>query len=71
MDQLLTANQVAEWLQVKPRTVYQWVHEGYIPAIKLGALVRFSRTSVAGWLRGRERPGRARRGIEVVSSRQS
>ena len=41
MDRLLTIDDLAEWLQVKPRTIYQWVHEGYIPVIKLGALGDF------------------------------
>lgn len=36
MDRLLTVDDLADWLQVKPWTVYQWVHEGYVPVIKLG-----------------------------------
>lgn len=61
MNKLLTVDEVAAWLQVKPRTVYQWVHEGYMPVIKLGALVRFDPASVAAWLKKRELPGRARK----------
>ena len=51
MDRLLTVGEVATWLQVKPRTIYQWVHEGYIPVIKLGTLVRFDQASVVEWLK--------------------
>ena len=58
---LLTVGEVADWLQLKPRTIYQWVHEGYIPVIKLGALVRFDQASVTAWLKRREAPGRAGR----------
>lgn len=58
-------DQVADLLQIKPRTVYQWVHEGYIPIIRLGSLVRFSQTAVSEWLRKREVPGRAKRAFEV------
>lgn len=65
MDRLLTVDQVAEWLQVKPRTIYQWVHEGYIPVIKLGSLVRFDEASIGKWLRTRETTGRAGRRLEV------
>lgn len=66
MDPLLTVDQVAEWLQVKPRTIYQWVHEGYIPVIKLGSLVRFDQESVGAWVKKRELPGRAKQRIEVA-----
>lgn len=61
MNRLLTIDEVASWLQVKPRTIYQWVHEGYIPVIKLGALVRFEQSSILAWLKKRETPGRGRR----------
>ncbi|MBI2788085.1 MAG: helix-turn-helix domain-containing protein [Elusimicrobia bacterium] len=65
MNRLLTVDEVATWLQVKPRTIYQWVHEGYIPVLKLGALVRFDQASVAAWLKKREIPGRSRQRIEL------
>ena len=64
MDRLLTIDDLAEWLQVKPRTIYQWVHEGYIPVIKLGALVRFDQASIIAWVKKREAPGRAGRRVE-------
>jgi len=65
MDRLLTIDDLAEWLQVKPRTIYQWVHEGYIPVIKLGALVRFDRASIIEWVKKREAPGRAKQRVEL------
>lgn len=65
MNRLLTVDEVAAWLQVKPRTIYQWVHEGYIPVIKLGALVRFDQSSVSAWLKKREIPGRGQRRLEL------
>jgi len=68
MERLLTVDQLADWLQVKPRTIYQWVHEGYIPVLKLGSLVRFSQPSVVDWLRKRESPGRAGRRLDVELS---
>ena len=61
IERLLTVDQVADWLQVKPRTIYQWVHEGYIPVIKLGALVRFDQATIIAWVKKREAPGRAGR----------
>lgn len=65
MERLLTVEEVANWLQVKPRTIYQWVHEGYIPVIKIGALVRFNQGSVLDWLRKREAPGRHGRKLDL------
>ncbi len=65
MDRFLTADDLAAWLQVKPRTIYQWVHEGYIPVIKLGALVRFDQASVTAWVRKREAPGRAKQRVDM------
>lgn len=64
MDRLLNVEQLADWLQVKPRTIYQWVHEGYIPVIRLGALIRFNQSSVTGWLKDREARGRSSRRIQ-------
>lgn len=65
---LLTVDEVAQWLQVKPRTIYQWVHEEYIPVIKLGVLVRFDPGSVMAWVRRREAPGRTGRRLEIELS---
>ena len=56
---------VASWLQVKPRTIYQWVHEDYIPVIKLGSMVRFYQASIVAWVKKREAPGRASKRIGV------
>ncbi len=65
MDRLLAIDEVASWLQVKPRTIYQWVHEGYIPVIKLRTLVRFDQASVTAWVKKRETAGRISRRLEV------
>ncbi|MEK7382767.1 MAG: helix-turn-helix domain-containing protein [Elusimicrobiota bacterium] len=64
-DRLLTVDEIASWLQVKPRTIYQWVHEGYIPVIKLGSLVRFDQASITAWVKKRETLGRASKRLEV------
>jgi excisionase family DNA binding protein len=64
VERLLTVGEVADWLQLKPRTIYQWVHEGYIPVIKLGALVRFDQASIMAWIKKREAPGRTGRRLE-------
>ncbi len=38
--QWLTANEAAEYLRVKPRTVLKWAKEGRIPAHPLSGLKR-------------------------------
>ena len=65
MERLMTVDQLAERLQVKPRTVYQWVHERYIPVVKLGTLVRFRPATITEWLNKRESPGRTARRVDV------
>jgi excisionase family DNA binding protein len=64
-ERLLTVEQLAGWLQVKPRTIYQWVQEEYIPVIKLGALLRFRQASVDEWIAKSEQPGRRQRKLSV------
>jgi excisionase family DNA binding protein len=61
MDSLLTVDQIAAYLQVRPSTIYQWTHEGYIPHVKLGNLVRFRMSQVDRWLEKKEVPGKTKR----------
>ena len=61
MDDLLDINELAKKMHVKVSTVYAWVHEDYIPHIKLGRLVRFSEKKVEDWLRKKEHKGRLQR----------
>lgn len=50
MEKLLTARQVSDLLEVKISTVYDWVHRGVIPYVKLSRLVRFKKTDVFHWV---------------------
>lgn len=47
---LLTVKEVAEWLQVKPSTLYAWVAQGKMPALKLQGVIRFRRADIDAWL---------------------
>lgn len=40
-NKLLTAEEVAQILQVKTQTVYTWARESKIPSLRLGRLTRF------------------------------
>ncbi len=50
MEEYLTAKQVADYLQVKPLTIYQWAREGKIPAIKIGRIWRFKKEAIDNFL---------------------
>lgn len=68
MDKLLTAKQVSELLEVKLDTVYDWVHRGRIPYVKLGRLVRFRKTEVFQWVEShtiRSKSGSVRKASKV------
>lgn len=48
---VLTAQQVAVILQVRPCTVADWARRGIIPSYKLGKFRRYSRSDVLAWVR--------------------
>ena len=69
MDEILTAGEVAELLQIHPRTVYKLVREGSIPGRKFGGGWRFSRSEIIAMVSPRVRPRRrARCTLKNVSS---
>lgn len=53
MDQLLTLQQVAEYLSISPKTVRRLMVRGF-PCIRFGRSVRFDRLAVARWLDARK-----------------
>jgi excisionase family DNA binding protein len=46
VEEILTANQVADLLQIHPRTVYKLVKQGSLPGRKFGGGWRFSRSEI-------------------------
>ncbi len=54
MDKLLTIDELTVVLTVKKSTIYQWVHLGLIPHIKVGRLLRFKEADIEKWLASRE-----------------
>ena len=46
MEEILTASQVAELLQVHPRTIYKLVKQGSIPGRKFGGGWRFNKNEI-------------------------
>ena len=49
-QQLMTIEEVAEYLRVKKRTVYDWVKNGKIPAVKAVGQWRFKKEKIDAWL---------------------
>ena len=68
MPQYLTLTELCEWLRVKPATVYDWTHCGFIPHLKLGRLLRFERAAIMAWLADQERGGRATKIVPIRKS---
>jgi len=51
---LLTANEVSEYLRIPQSTVYKLVQEGKIPGFKVGRHWRFRKTVVQDWIKAKE-----------------
>lgn len=50
---ILTIEEVAEYLRVSERTVYDWAQKGEIPCGKLGTAWRFKRSEIEKWIDSR------------------
>lgn len=48
--EILTLDEVANYLKVSTRTVYRLAQKGEIPAFKLGGTWRFRRTELDSWV---------------------
>jgi excisionase family DNA binding protein len=46
-----SAKDIAEMLNVKPSTVYQWAELGQIPCIKLNGCLRFDLEDILSWVK--------------------
>lgn len=53
--ELLSAEEVAAYLDVQPVTIYRWCREGRLPCLKLGKAWRIRRTALEAFLQQRER----------------
>jgi excisionase family DNA binding protein len=47
---LLTINDLAERLRIKPSTLYAWVTQGKIPHLKIHRLIRFEPEDIDRWV---------------------
>ena len=52
-EDILTIEEVAKYLRVSERTVYDWAQKGEIPAGKIGTVWRFKKTEIENWVNDR------------------
>ena len=53
MHEIMTIDEVAAYLRVSERTVYDWAQKGDLPGGKLGTTWRFKRQDVENWVNSR------------------
>lgn len=51
--EIMTIEEVAAYLRVSERTVYDWAQKGQLPGGKLGTTWRFKRSDIEGWVNRR------------------
>jgi len=49
-EEIMTIDDVASYLKLKPQTIYTWAQNGKIPAAKLGKEWRFRRSVIDKWV---------------------
>ena len=49
-EDILTIEEVAKYLRVSERTVYEWAQKGEIPSGKIGTVWRFKRSELEKWV---------------------
>ncbi|MDR2478079.1 MAG: PTS sugar transporter subunit IIA [Treponema sp.] len=52
-DSILTIEEIAKYLRVSERTVYDWAQKGEIPAGKIGTVWRFKKSEIEKWVSDR------------------
>jgi excisionase family DNA binding protein len=51
---LMDIKEVSAWLHLKPSTLYLWVSQGKIPALKIHGVIRFQREVIEQWMQAFE-----------------
>ena len=51
IPEVMTAEQLARYLQLDEQTVYRKTRAGQIPAVRIGKILRFKKDVIDGWLR--------------------
>lgn len=51
IQEVMTAEQLAKYLQLDEQTIYRKARAGQIPAVHIGKTLRFKKEVIDGWLR--------------------
>ena len=53
-DDVLTVQELAGYLRIKPLTIYRFAECGKLPGFKIGSRWRFKKNSIDQWIRDQE-----------------
>lgn len=59
MHTYMNVQEAAEFLRLRPSTLYAWVCAGRIPYAKIGSRILFDRNVLVQWVAARARPERS------------
>jgi PTS system nitrogen regulatory IIA component len=65
-DAIMTIEEVAKYLRVSERTVYDWAQRGEIPSGKIGTVWRFKKIEIEQWVNDRLSSGRLNQNPDPV-----
>jgi len=65
-DDILTIEEVAKYLRVSERTVYDWAQKGEIPSGKIGTVWRFKKSEIERWVNDRLSSSKSGNGINTI-----
>ncbi|MFC2048689.1 helix-turn-helix domain-containing protein [Elusimicrobiota bacterium] len=54
MNEIFTADELADYLRIKKNTIYIWVSQKRIPYTKIGRCTRFKRSEIDRWIKENE-----------------
>lgn len=49
--EMMTPEEVADWLRVSTKTIYRWLEDGKLPALRVGRTYRIPRSEVLAMVR--------------------
>ncbi len=52
-EEMMTPEEVADWLRVTTKTIYRWLEEGDLPALRVGRTYRIPKPEVLAMVRRR------------------
>jgi len=60
-EAFFTVQELAQYLRMKPITIYKHAAKGQLPGFKVGATWRFKKSSIDKWIEERERDAYGKR----------